>query len=187
MQPIKITDVQQYMPDRWSEVTIGQLMQIENGDADDELFLLSVLSGVDYKTVVHSTLLEDDVYQAVQFIYNGAPDWKALSVPSHLIINGKLCKVPRVDKVTLGQHIMVAQLLEKSLTDVLITIMATYFQPLVDGVKFDRDRVPEVEKMIAKVPAVEGWPVAYFFLRSTPNLKRITDQGYLRVKKTRSV
>jgi len=184
MRTIKILEPQ-LIADRWSEVTLGQLMQIEQGDSDDSLFLLSVLTGLPYKTVVHSTLTEDDVYDAIQFIYNGAPNWPELKVPSHLVIGSRLCKLPRVDKVTLGQHILVAQLLEKPLNETLITIMATYFQPLVDGVKFDRDRVSEVEKMIAKIPAVDAWPVAFFFLKSTPNLKRISDQGFLQLRKTR--
>lgn len=172
------------MPSNWSEVNLKMLMQIENGDSDDVIHLLSVLTGVDYKAAVHSTMLEDEVYKAVRFIYDETPKWQLLKVPKTLTINGKVCKLPNVSKVTLGQNIMMTNLLERPISEVLIPILAVYFQPVYDGGQFDRERLPDIEAMLEKVPAVEGWAVANFFLRSLPNLKRFTNQGYIQPKPT---
>ena len=183
MRSIYIDKVLTNMPSHWGEVTLKMLMQIENGDNQDELFVFSVLVQKTYKEIVHSTLKEDEVTDAVAFVYTETPKWNLLVVPKVLTINGKRCKLPNVLKVCLGQNIMMSNLLERPLSETLISILAVYFQPVYDGGQFDRERLSDIEQLIEKVPAVEGWAVANFFLRSLPNLNRITNQGYILTKK----
>ena len=160
------------LPTTWTELTLGQMMQIEKMKEPDPVQLFSILSGVDVAEA--SGDMEDDLFQATAFVFS-PPDWDKIERPEYIILDGVPYKVPQIENETIGQAVMVSTLVGtiEDLSDAIIPILAIYFQPLVDKTKFDRMRLPAIEKMIKRTAAVEGFATASFFLRASRTLRRI--------------
>jgi hypothetical protein len=160
------------LPESWNEMVLGHLIDLEAIEQPTALEVFNVLAGRDVSAV--SPEFEDELLQAVAFVYS-PPDWDKIAPPTHLVIQGVPYPVPKIEQESLGQGIMVSQILAKAadLRETVIPILATYFQPLVDRTRFDRLRVPAVEKMLRNTAAVEGFATASHFLAASATLRRI--------------
>lgn len=184
MRRVKLNDKPYFVADRWSELQLKHLIGLEEVDTEDEVAVFSVLSGLNVEVVENSQAITEEIYKVVAFIYEATPEWKKLQPPTHLVIGGKPYKLPKIDKCVLGQNIMLDNLIERPLVESIPTVLAIYFQPLIDGGKFNRERLPAVEKMILEANALECYATAGFFLRGGKNLLRIMRVGYIRARPT---
>lgn len=180
MRKIKITTnkgkVEALLKSSWSEITLKELLSINTTADDNPIRLLSIISGVDFDSLAESSdeNLQNELYDLIAFLYE-QPDWKKITRPSHLVIGGKPYKVPNIEKETLGQKVMLDQLVTQgtSLISVIPQALAVYFQPIIDG-KWDHKRLKEVEELIMETPCLHSHAIAGFFLSSPKNLMRIT-------------
>jgi hypothetical protein len=167
-------------PDSWDEITLDQFMKIEKLGIADPLTLFSILAGVelDFASGLDQEL-EPLVWDSVYFLFGESPDWKEAKCPKMFIIDGKPYAIPKIEKQTLGQSVMVTQLVNNSETlfEVIPEMLAIYFQPLVTGGKFDREKIDIVRQSILKSTAVDCMGVANFFLRKPKLLRLITQVG----------
>lgn len=160
------------LPESWSEMTLGHMVDLEALVDPTPLDVFNTLTGKDVSEAAPE--FEAELYDAVRFIYS-PPDWDKLARPTHLVIHGVPYPVPAIEKETLGQGIMVSQIAAKAkdLREMVIPVLAIYFQPAIDRGKFDRHRLPVIEKQLRNVAAVEGFAVAYFFIGDSRTLRRI--------------
>lgn len=172
------------VPTKYEELTLRQLLALQSVGSDP-MKMFCALTGLEISTADNSKVDEEVVYTIIAFLQD-EPNWKELKHPKHLVIEGKPYKVPSIVKETLGQAIMLSQLINNSdsMVDVIPEALAIYFQPSIDKSKFDRERLPEIKKMILDSYAIESYATAHFFLRSKRNLERITYLGSHLLKQT---
>lgn len=164
------------MPEKWDELTLGHLVDLEAEQDPTALEIFNVLCGKNVSEA--SQEFEDELLAAVAFIYT-PPDWNKIPPPTHLVIAGTPYPVPKIEDETFGQGIMVAELMARAadLKETVIPILAIYFQPAVDGGKFNRHRLPTIEKYLRNTAAVEGFATASHFLGASRTLRRIIRVG----------
>jgi hypothetical protein len=159
-------------PDRYDELTLEQIIKIESLPASDPLTIFSILTGLELKFAEKlDAKLEPVIWESIAFMFDNIPEWGSLKPPRMLVIDGKPCNVPRPEKLSIGQSIMVTELLNKSETlfDVIPEALAIYFDTVVSGGTFDRFRVPALRDKVMQCNGVEAMAVAGFFLTGSKN------------------
>lgn len=167
-------------PNSWSEITLGQLIRLEKLGIVDPLTVFSILTGLEYDFAAGlDAKLEPVVWDMVSFIFKDQPKWDLVKPPSHLVLSGIPYKIPKIDKATLGQSVMFTGLVAqtKTLFDFVPKVIALYFQPLVHGGKFDREKLDDIERMVMNTSAVDAMGVANFFLKRPKQSAIITRLG----------
>jgi len=164
------------LPERWDEMTLGHLIDLEGERDPTSLEIFNVLCGRNVAEA--SPEFEDELMEAVAFVYS-PPDWDKVAPPTHLVIAGEPYPLPKIETETLGQGIMVSELMAraKDLKETVVPILAIYFQPLIDRGRFDRHRLPVIEKFLRNTAAVEGFATASHFLSASRTLRRIIRSG----------
>lgn len=163
------------IPTSWAEVTVGQLIDIRD-NANDNIDALAILTGKqrDYWAAQTEIFKVDVLFSMINWILT-PPNTAGYLKPDNLLINSKRYRLPSA----LGLHTvdqqycfedMLSANTSKNDIDLVIPSLAIYFQPLIDGSKFDRDRLPEIEKLISKCIISEAFPVAAFFLKKYEEL-----------------
>lgn len=173
--------------ERYDELTLSQLIAIERNESTDPLQVFAILTGMDVAFIDNqSEQLENTLFDIVAPLFTTRMDMDALKPPTHLLIDGTLVKVPKPAKLTLGQNIMFMTLLEraKDLYEAIPEALAIFFQPELDGDKFDRHRVEATKKKLLRSQGLEALAVFGFFLTNVKRWKTTTASVLHLVNKT---
>lgn len=160
--------------ERWEELTLDQLIQVEKKGTLDPLEMFSILTGMDLIFLDNQKeSLEGEVFDMIQPLFRAASGHGDHPRPARLWMGGKAYEVPRPDKATLGQSILFMNMAEnaKDLYDLVPDMLAIYFQPLLHGGTFDRHRLKEAKESILKAPGMDCLAVFTFFLSSQKRWK----------------
>lgn len=177
----------------YSELTVKQFAQLANPKRKGDLCeVLAVVSDKPYEFWFDADITKvgmEDLSNALLWTAN-VPDFRGLSVPKEIKINGNAVKVADdISIKTLGQELSFVQLVipriksyrndkeeeAMELTDAIAMAMAVYLQPEITGKKFDADTLPETEKLCSACNIMEAYPVANFFLNryfTSKNVKK---------------
>lgn len=161
------------IPSVWEDITLGQFMQIVGAKEMESIKLLSILSGKSIEFLNSIPAKQIDVATNYAFFLNDPVDFSKLKCPKEVLISGKLYNVPKIKDETFGQKIYIQEEVNKCIEgslpiyDAMPYALATYFYPVVTGVKNYTDKlirgfIPTVLTM----KAYEAIPVADFFLQS---------------------
>lgn len=179
MIPFSIGNVKMNLPSSWEEITTKQMIEIKKTGSEDFCSLLSILTGVDYKTIYNADISEftvDQLSAGLEWMKT-SPDFINLDKPETLTIGGKtMAVVNNLSVKTLGQKIFFEQKIfpfVKAEGDVVVSIdpeaipiaLAIYFQPLYTGHKFNPDEIDSMVALCGEVPVTQAFPVANFFLK----------------------
>lgn len=168
------------IPTAWSEVTLGEFMQLKKLKPGDSIGLLNILTGLSREVLERADLVdvERKIVPNLRFFEDEKIDLGAIPCPSTITIEGRAYIVPLDIRVkTFGQLVMLEQEVERSiketgyLVDAMPLALAIYFYPIVTGKPFNGDEAEEFVEVMLKTKVVEAYPVAAFFLTSLQRSK----------------
>lgn len=127
--------------------------------------LLSILSGKSYK--VEDVENEEKIWQLVRWVVESQPNFKK-EPPSEIKIGEKVLSVPQnIGKLSIGQNIVMHQLLENKahVEECIGMALAIYLQPLYDGGRFNYESAQRLyEEHIGNMPITQTYTLGFFFL-----------------------
>lgn len=156
-------------PNCWEEVSVEYFIKPEFL-TKDTVSLLSALSGIPRKDLMNTKEdIEADLQRMVQF-YIDDPEGFRRNMPRPIKVMGKLVTIPLdIELERLGQKIMFQNVLSKHqfIYQAIPEAIAIYIIPSIteDG-SFDDTLIDEVVEEIKKLPIVDVFPIADFFLSS---------------------
>ena len=162
------------IPESWIELSTGMWVQLMNiADGTTELALISAFTGLSEEVLSKSKDINIDrkVFGIVGW-YSVPIDFKALKRKTKVTVAGKEVKIPKdLGFKTLGQKILLQQRMKTtkgSLSSLIPYAFAVYTAPEVLGDEYDLSNVDEfVESEINKIPIIDVFPIASFFLRKS--------------------
>jgi len=165
-------------PSSWYELTLKQLIQIENTDKTDLVALFSILTGLTIEFAANSKdkKLEGYLWSTIQFV-TVAPDWKGLKPPKKLTLGDNQYKIPTDFRdLMLGQKILIAGEFqeEEDIINKMPLLLAIIFQPILDDGKFKDKRIPKVIELMEGGSGLELYAIASFFFRHLWNSRRFS-------------
>lgn len=168
---ISINGIKKDIPSCFEELTTRQyqllIPELAKPLADRNYFqIFQIIADTDFKGYEPTSDNEVTIWNAINWI-----DYVAIKdeLPKVLDFNGNIVTLPKKVKASsIGQNIQLKQLLEKSkyLEENISWATAIYLQPLIDGSKFNSDRVAEIKQEIDKMPAYLIRPIGFFLLMS---------------------
>jgi len=180
-------DVSINFPERFNEMTLAQVIELEQRETVDPLEMFSILTGLDLMFLDNQEIqLENQLFEIIEPLFSQSIDPQKLVRPERLLIDGTPYVVPRPDKQTLGQSILFLQIIEQNekLQTFVPELLAIYFQPVIDGGQFNRERLPAIREMMLRAPGVDALAVFGFFLTNCKNWKNIIPRVYNQMKLT---
>lgn len=173
MIPITINNCPFFLPQKWSEVTMKQYIEM-NVYKDDlnPCRLLSIFTGISYDDL--QTTNADGVTNNILELlgdFNDDVDFSTIPAPASIELGGKQVKVPQDIKTeTFGQKVLMHEKLngvikdQGSMINLFSEIAAVYLQPHYHGELFNDKKVDEVKAILDQKPVTEVYPIANFFL-----------------------
>ena len=168
---INLNGVKKDIPDCFERLTARQYEMLvpelaKEMEARDHFAMFNILAGTDFKDYHANSENEVTIWNAIRWIYEQS---FTSTMPTVLKIEDKIITVPKkIKAMTIGQNIALRQLIEKSkyVEENICAACAIYLQPLIDGTKFNPDRVDDVKKVIEAMPAYLIRPIGFFLLTS---------------------
>ncbi len=168
-------------PHAWHELTMKQLMQIEDEDLQQDglIKLFSILCGIEFDLIAESTdrTLYNRIRDVCEFIAT-PPDWTQLTNPGRIQIGEVIYKTPaRPDTLMHGQIeliTMVASTKDENLLQAMPKAVAIIMQPYMDRVgdkplKYNPDRIEEIQKLLLDSRGIDVYGLAVFFFLKLRN------------------
>jgi len=184
MIKVIINKTEYLLPSSWAEVTVEQYINIVNASQVDSLnsvMLLSILTGISYDTLNNFDCSQFDSDVVPELTWVGEPfDPFKQKRAKVLHIGDKLVEpILFPAKERIGQKLLMQQLVNAAIsngadhTSLVVPAVACYYSPyLHPQQKFDEAHMETVKKLVEKMPIVEAYPEANFFL-----------SGYIRFSK----
>jgi hypothetical protein len=163
---LKDKKIEGFCPESWEEVTLEQILKLEKADRTDKIEVLSCFTGLEVRTIENAigSDLFDPMYTVLSFVFD-SPNWKKISPPKTVNLNGKIIKPPKkLNLETFGQKwraIEAIQSTENKL-DCIPEILAIYLQPCYDGI-FESSRIEHVKKWVMNMSVYDALPYGFFF------------------------
>lgn len=160
-----LSELRARCPKGWGEVTLGTFQRIfSEWDVDKEPHerdyakLLSILCGVKIDKIRPEH--EEAVYQLTRWV-NEEP---VAFEKKDAVIDGKVLKVDRVEDLSIGQNILVKQVLDKAkyMEECLSMACAIYLQGKIE--KFNYEKAKELDKVLQDRPLSEFYGLGFFLL-----------------------
>ena len=157
----------------WHGCTVRQFFQLKGWDTNDMVALVAILTGAPYEVVACAKQVDIDeiLLPYLTFLEKEMPaNTERLT---HISIEGKEYKVPTdlgqysfVQKIRLQERMVEIVNNTGSTVDAIPFAVAVYFQPIVQGVKYDTDKATEfANDVVMDCSITEAWAVANFFLK----------------------
>lgn len=163
-------------PRRWDGLKAGTFQRIfSEWELEKEVHerdyykLFSILTST--KIQDPSPEKEEALYQLIRWV-NETPIPYSKEIPKSITIDHRTVEIPeRVEDLSIGQNILVKQLLDKSkyIEECLTMAVSIYLQGKLDG-KFDYDKAKALDVKIREMKASEVYGLGFFLL--TRALKR---------------
>src|SRR3990167_447436 len=171
------------VPTSYNELTLKQLVQLNEWDKKDIIKLIAILCNIDYDVLFNSRMLDIDTQILPLLEWVKEPrNYQQLLVPKQITIDGKQYDVPADIAVkTLGQkislqlHLAQEQKENKDVIDCIPFALAVYFQPEVTGRDYSEDEAIKLIPAIMNCKMLEAYPVGNFFL--TNFIKFLTESN----------
>jgi hypothetical protein len=152
------------VPTNWQGVTLKQYAQLVTvWDGSDLLQLFSILSGLSVKTLNETVdpALYESLEISTRFIYNEERTFLKADKPKTITVNGKVLTVPEdLDGLTIGQSILVEQVIESSKDD--------------NASEFNSKRAIQLVPEFERASVADCYPIAFFLLTPFINRGKIT-------------
>lgn len=173
MLTIYVNDSKVKVPLGWHEVTTELYQKIKSIEDPDYIKIFAAVIGMDEAAVSESNRedLEVAMYQVASFAFV-EEEFRNDPIPSVWKIADKEVRVPqKLEAMTIEQNLLLRQRLAQSkfLEQCISYAAAVYLQPLVDGGKFNSERVPELEARVLSMPIEKTFPVGFFLLNRLQN------------------
>lgn len=172
MVAIKINGKPTDCPTSYDELTAGTLQRVfKEWDLDKELHerdffkLFCILTDSVFKSVDQSPENEAAVWELTRWVIETPLNYGDL--PKSLVISDKTIQIPdRVGALSIGQNIILKQLLEKSrkIEENICIATAIYLQPFVTESKFDYQEAKKLDVVIRSMPAKDIYTIGFFLL-----------------------
>jgi hypothetical protein len=159
-------------PTSYDELTAGTFQRIyKEWDLDKELHerdffkLFSILTNSSFVSVDQSPENETAIWELTRWVIETNPEYGAYR--NVMTFQRKDIEIPeRIGALSIGQNIILKQLLEKSRTleENICIATAIYLQPFVMGTKFDYKEAKKLNLLIEQMPAKDIYPIGFFLL-----------------------
>lgn len=184
MLTIQINNKQYNIATEWSEITVEQYTQLVLYAGEmSHVRLLSILTGLHYE-VLNNLPCDAFLLQAVPQLKFMATEFNPFQVPRGKTItigNNELKVIHDPSKERFGQKLFMQQLVTNAIASkanhatLVAPVVACYYAPLLHAdKKWEEAHVENVQALVQKMPVVQAYPEADFFLR-----------GYIRYAPTR--
>jgi hypothetical protein len=164
-------------PTSYDELTAGTLQRIfKEWDLEKELHerdffkLFTILTNSSFVSVDQSQENETAIWELTRWVIE--QPILLTDLPDSLFIHGKKVEIPRrVGHLSIGQNIILKQLIENSRTleENICIATAIYLQPFVTGTKFDYKEAKKLNVLIEQMPAKDIYPIGFFLLSRVMN------------------
>ena len=169
-------------PSEWSEIdvaTFQRLAHLEN-DYTDLVGLMAALMGIPKKELSNTKAdLTSQTREALKLVANEAPLWEEILHKDMFLYKETYYKVPKdLSLARFGQKVLLQnRLTNNNPADCIAYAVALYIQPLIDKT-FDEEKIDALEEEILKLPAIEVYPLANFFLDKLLLFKLLGSKGF---------
>lgn len=164
-------------PTSYDELTAGTFQRVfKEWDLDKELHerdyfkLFSILTNSSFVSVDQSEENETAIWELTRWVIESPI--LLTDLPENVFIVGKTIEIPpHVGHLSIGQNIILKQLIEKSRTleENICIATAIYLQPFVTGSKFDYKQAKELNVLVEQMPAKDIYPIGFFLLSRAMN------------------
>jgi hypothetical protein len=183
MLTIYVNESKVRVPLGWHEVSTELYQKIKAIEEPNIIKLFSAVIGLDEAVISESRReeLELAMFQVASFAFT-EEDFRNDPIPSVWKISDKEIRIPqKLEALTIEQNLLLRQRLTqtKFIEQCISYATAVYLQPLVDGGKFNAERVPELEAIILSMPIEKTFPVGFFLLRRLQNFGKSGQMRWL--------
>jgi len=157
------------LPESWQEVNCEIMARLKiDWDQKSTIGLFCALTGLDEFVLNNvETKTGKLLYEQCRWMGETPPDFKKLKRPKVFHFLGKDIEIPKsLEMERLGQYEQASQLIAAHAKEIPILIpklCAIYIQKAYEGV-CRPERIEYFEEQINKTPAIEIYPIYYFFL-----------------------
>lgn len=148
---------------------------VKHGDDLNAFRLLSIFSGVDYRTVINidADKFDNRLFDVFQFVVENPLDVHSINeYPEVIEIGKRLIKIPSdPGRCSIGQKLNLQAAAREAIEsgkphcDLILYACAVYLQPLIQATVFDDEQLESVMKIIDELPVTVVYPIGGFFLR----------------------
>lgn len=127
--------------------------------------LFCILTGSPFTQVDQSPENEAAIWELTRWVIE--QNYTFTEAPEYIEIEGKKLSIPEnIGSLSIGQNIILKQLLEKSkyLEESISMAMAVYLQPIYHESKFNYQKALEIERVIKRMPIKDTYQVGFFLL-----------------------
>jgi hypothetical protein len=185
MISVRVNDYKLKIPIAWHEVSVELYQKLKSIDEPDIVKVFSVVTGLESFEILESKKeeLEVAMYTVSSFAFT-EEYFRNDKMPSVIRILDKEVRIPqKLEAMTIEQNLLIRQKLIglKFIEQGISYCTAVYLQPLIDGGKFNAERVPEIESAVLMMPIDEVFQVGFFLSNRLSNYGRSGAGHYQRV------
>jgi len=181
MLEFKIAEYKFEVPTDWSQIKVGQYMNVINIKGEHfpqklKALIIEAVTGVPYDVICNSSRQGiENIYSALSFL-SDVPDFKEWKLPTMYKLGEGSYQVPQdLNSESFGQRIAFEQIIFPAINETgdILTVMdkavAIYMQPTATGQEFDEKLYAKVTKDVRESLLIEAHPIAVFFFRLFKN------------------
>ena len=167
------------IPNSWDECSTDLFFKLAATDPTDYVAMLSILSGIDKKTLSNVKQLGLDMVLEPHLAWMGDKiDWKNIEPPKEIYLGIKKLKVPTdLDLESYGQKLVLDSMVDQctktegeksqvNMTKLIPYAFAVYFAHKYYDEDFDSDLVDKFLPHVGRLPIMTVYPIGAFFLRT---------------------
>ncbi len=137
----------------------------------DHFKIFNIIAGTNYSSYNVTSEIEVTIWNAIKWIYEQPFPLNEMPKVLAMTFNNvhKIITLPKnVKALSIGQNVALKQLVVKAqyLEENISSAVAIYLQPIIDGAKFNSERVDEIKKEVDQMPCVLIRPIGFFLLKS---------------------
>jgi hypothetical protein len=133
----------------------------------DHFKIFNIIAGTNFSSYNVTSEIEVTIWNAIKWIYE--QPFPLNEMPKVLTFKGNNITLPKnVKALSIGQNVALKQLVVKAqyLEENISSAVAIYLQPIIDGAKFNSERVDEIKKEVDQMSCVLIRPIGFFLLKS---------------------
>lgn len=190
--PFKLGKHKFTIPNSWDECSTDLFFKLAATDHTDYVAMLSILSGLDKKTLSNAKQLGLDHILEPHLNWMGDEiDWKHIEPPKEIYLGLKKLTVPTdLDLESFGKKLVLDSMVDQctksvdeksqvNMTKLIPYAFAVYFADKYYDEDFDTDLVERFLPKVGELPIMTVYPIGTFFLRTYYGFGASTWSDYL--------
>lgn len=159
---------------------------VKHADDLNAFRLLSIFSGVDYRTVINidADKFDNRLFDVFQFVIENPLNVHGITeYPEVIEIGKRLIKIPSdPGRCSIGQKLNLQAAAREAIEsgkphcDLILYACAVYLQPVIQATVFDDEQIEVVMKIIDELPVMLVYPIGGFFLRGYIEYVKLNSQ-----------